>query len=192
MFMRHDSFICVTWLIHMCDMTHPYVCDLTYAYVCDLTHVYLWGMTHPYVYHDSFIFMRHDSFICVTWLIHIYEAWLIHKGNMTHLHVWPDLFVCVTWLIHMCDMTISHVWHDSLIRETSLIHVQIVGTLVAKSISGSLMNAQVCCVLVHSVAVCCRLSSDIHAILCSGVHQTFQKYTLDTMQLLRLVGSIKS
>ena len=22
----HDSFICVTWLIHMCDMTHSYVC----------------------------------------------------------------------------------------------------------------------------------------------------------------------
>ena len=21
----HDSFTCVTWLIHMCDMTHPYV-----------------------------------------------------------------------------------------------------------------------------------------------------------------------
>jgi len=21
----HDSFICVTWLIHMCDMTHSYV-----------------------------------------------------------------------------------------------------------------------------------------------------------------------
>jgi len=31
----HDSFICVTWLIHMCDMTHSYV----------------W----------------HDSFICVAW-----------------------------------------------------------------------------------------------------------------------------
>jgi len=23
--MWHDSFICVTWLIHMCDMTHSYV-----------------------------------------------------------------------------------------------------------------------------------------------------------------------
>ena len=40
----HDSFIRVTWLIHVCYMTHSYV------------------------WHDSFIW--HASFICVTWLIH--------------------------------------------------------------------------------------------------------------------------
>jgi len=41
-----DSFMCVTWLIHMCDMT-PSSDDDTNARVC----------------------MWHDSFICVTWLI---------------------------------------------------------------------------------------------------------------------------
>jgi len=33
--------------------------------------------------------------------------------DMTHSHVWRDLFLCVTWRIHMCDMTHSHVWHDA-------------------------------------------------------------------------------
>jgi len=48
----HDSFICVTWLIHVCDMTHPYVwhdsfiCVTWLIYMCDLTHLYVW--------HDSF------------------------------------------------------------------------------------------------------------------------------------------
>ena len=79
----HDSFICVTWLIHMCAMTHSY--------------------------------MSHNSFICVTWLIHMCD--------MTHSYVWHDSFICVPWLIHMCDMTHSYVWHDSFICETWLIHM---------------------------------------------------------------------
>ena len=65
--------ICVTWRIHMCDMTH---------YMCDVTQSYVW----------------HDAFICVTWLIHmcdmtrsyvwhdsfIYSTWLIHICDMLH------------------------------------------------------------------------------------------------------------
>ena len=109
---------CVTWLIHMCDMTHSYVWHDSFIYVtwpmhmseqvlldvskwwcvtwlippvymsvrvgtllCDMAHSYVW----------------HDSFICVTWLI--------HKCDMTHSYVWRVSFICVTWLIHMCDMT---------------------------------------------------------------------------------------
>jgi len=45
----HDSFICVTWLIRMCDMTHSY----TWAWLihmCDIPCSYVW----------------HDSYLCVT------------------------------------------------------------------------------------------------------------------------------
>jgi len=93
----HDSFICVTWLIHMCDMTHSYVWHD--AFICVTWLIHMRGMTHSYVWHDSFI--------CVTWLIHM--------CGMTHSYVWHDSFICVTWLIHMCDMTHSYVWHDSFI-----------------------------------------------------------------------------
>jgi len=105
----HDSFICVTWLIHMCDMTHSLVRLMWSIHTCDMTH----------------------SFICVTWLMHsfvwwldpiIRVTWLIHMCDMIDLYVWhvsfihlfirsintcdmTHSFICVTWLIHMCDMT---------------------------------------------------------------------------------------
>jgi len=66
----HDSFMCVTWLIHRCDVTHSCV----------------WR----------------DWFMCVTSLIHVCDV--------THSCVWRDSFMCVTWLIHVCDM-----WRDSFI-----------------------------------------------------------------------------
>jgi len=75
----HDSFICVTWLIHVCDMTHSYVwhdsfiCVTWLVHVCDMTRSYVW----------------HHSFIRVTWLIHMCD--------MTHSYVWHDSFIRVTW-----------------------------------------------------------------------------------------------
>ena len=112
----HDSFTCVTWLIHMCDVTHSYVwhdsfiCATWLVHMCDMTHSYVW----------------HDSFICVTWLVHICDA--------TPSYVWrnsfiweTDSFICVTWLLHMCDVTRSYVWHDSFICVTTLLDTSFTG-----------------------------------------------------------------
>jgi len=107
---RHDSFICVTWLIYMCDVTHSYVwldsfvCVTWLIRMCDMTHSHVW----------------HGSFICVIWLIRIF--------GMTHLYVWHGSFICVTWLIHMCkDMRASAIYeifmcnmHFHLCRMTHL------------------------------------------------------------------------
>jgi len=99
----HDSFICVTWLIQMCDMTHSYVwhawfiCVTWLIQMCDMTHSYVWQ----------------DSFMCVTWLIHM--------RDMSHSYVQYDSIIRVTWLIHMRDMSHSYVRHDSIIRVTQLI-----------------------------------------------------------------------
>ena len=135
----HDSFICVTWLIRMCDMTHVWhdsfisvtwlihMCDMTHLY--DLTqiirvnescHTYKWVMSLEWggSHAESciclylIIHMCTQSFICVTWRI--------HKCDMMHSHVWHDLCTCVTCLIHMCDMTDPHVWHDLFICVTWL------------------------------------------------------------------------
>ena len=92
--------LCVPWLTHMCDMTHPYMWHA--PIICVTWLIYVCVMANFSVCHDSFICVTwlihvwHDSFICVTWLI----------------HVWHDSFICVTWRIHMCDMTHSYVWHD--------------------------------------------------------------------------------
>ena len=65
--------ICVTWLIHMCDMTHTYVWDYSFIrvpwpmYTCDVTPAqvsvthtavdtfHMCDMTHPYQSHDPII-----------------------------------------------------------------------------------------------------------------------------------------
>jgi len=95
----HDSFICVTELIHMYDKTHS---------VCDMTHSYMW----------------HDSFICVTWLspdLSTCVTGLIHMCDMSHSYVWHDSFLRMTWL-HMCGMTQSCFWHDWVMTYSHVRH----------------------------------------------------------------------
>jgi len=152
------SFVRVTWLICMCDMTHPYLWhdssnflrlreelykiflefDLNIDYfICVTWLLHMCDMTHSYVWHDSFIY--------VTWLIHMcdmthstpsgcvrscmYEIFLEFDLNI-------DYFICVTWLIHMCGMTHSCMWHDSFICVTRLIQLLQTSRGVIWDISG--------------------------------------------------------
>jgi len=99
---RHDSFICATWLIHMCNMTHSYVrqthsCVRHDSFICAIP-MMTPMMTHSYVRHDSFICVRHDSFICA--------IWLIHMCDMTYSPVWHDsICECLTWHVWMSHVT---------------------------------------------------------------------------------------
>jgi len=136
----HDSFMCVSWLLYMCAMTHLHVSHGNWTSVRHFalitTHLVVTCLVHVY----------HDSFIRVPWLLHI--------CTMTHSYVCRDTFTCVTqkvdecatfcpyyyssrgdmsrscvpWLIHMCPMV--HVWmrcvtgicHDSLMYVPGLDH----------------------------------------------------------------------
>jgi len=97
-----DSFICVMWRIHLCDMTVLHVCAM--IRFCDMTHLYVWR--------DAFICITWLSCMCVTWFV--CATWLIYMCDVTHLYVWHDsnTVICVTWRIYMYDMTPtqSHVW----------------------------------------------------------------------------------
>jgi len=143
-----DSFICVTCLIYICDMTHSdmwhdsFKCVTRLIHMCDMTHSYLsnsnstqhsaWLIHMCDVTHSNLL---HTSFICVAWLIHMsdmthsylcngnstqHSPCLIHMCDMTHSHVLHTLFISVIWVIHMCDMSRSHVSHDSFICVTWL------------------------------------------------------------------------
>ena len=57
----HDTFVCVTWLIHMRDMTHWYVWHD--SLICVTWLIRMRDVTHSYA--------RHDSFLRVPWLIHV-------------------------------------------------------------------------------------------------------------------------
>jgi len=118
--------MCVTWLIHMCDVTHSYMWHDSFVRVtwrirtCDMTTSYVW--------HDVFICViwriwcvQHESSTYVTWDWCICETWLIYTWDVTHLYVCHDWCICVTWLIHTCDVTHSYLWHDSFIHVTCLI-----------------------------------------------------------------------
>jgi len=116
----HDTFICVAWLIHMCDLTYSYVrhdlfvCVIgPHSCTCVKWHIHMYDTTHSYVWHDSFI--------CVTWRIHMCD--------MTHSYVWHDSFKCETRLIHMCDVTRSYMWPD-FIAPTTLSPIQFVTWLI--------------------------------------------------------------
>ena len=122
----HDAFICVTWLIYLCDITHSHV---WHGSLMCATRIQMSDMTHSFtcviwiylrVWHDSFTIshMWHAAFIGATCLI--------HTCDMTHSHVWHDSLmafamlldssICVTWLIRVCDITHSAVfptWHES-------------------------------------------------------------------------------
>jgi len=96
--------ICVTGLLHTCNITQLYVSRGSFVYVTWLIHVY--HMTHLYV--------PHDSFICMAWLMYMYT---------THSYVWCDSFKCAAWLIHITQWVMWQVstihldmWHDSSIH----------------------------------------------------------------------------
>ena len=111
---RHNSFMCETWLIHVWDMT--YSCMTHDSFMCDTWLIHVWHMTHSCV--------TQDSFMCDTWLIHAYIAqptlcvtWLNRVCAVTCLDRLCDVTRSyVTWLIYVCDMIQSYVtWSIPLI-----------------------------------------------------------------------------
>jgi len=123
----HDSFMCATWLIHVCGMTHScarwwHLCVYSYTHKSLIWKTLVFHMSHTYeldaqavpLYTAVFPHIRKNRVSRVFHLcLFIRVTWLIHVCDMTHSCVWHDSFMCVTWLIHGCDMTHSHVWHDS-------------------------------------------------------------------------------
>jgi len=62
----HDSFICVTWLVHMCDVTRSHVRWDSFIHGTSLIH--MWDVIHSYVECDSFTLTgdvqeTHPSFV---------------------------------------------------------------------------------------------------------------------------------
>ena len=118
----HDSFICVAWLIHMCDMTHSYVwCD-SFVCVTWLIHmctcpIHMCDMTRECV--AWLMYGWHDSFVQV--MAYMDMSRHVTSRHVTSRHVWkrhvPDEKVtsyvngsCHVWMGHVtCECVTSHV-----------------------------------------------------------------------------------
>jgi len=130
LYVCRDSFICVTWLIHMCAMTLSYMFHDCFIHVpwlihtCALSHEWISEciITHLHVRHTH-SYMFHDSFIHVPWLIHMCALshewisvcivftstpWPIRTCAMTDLEVCQDSFTRV--YIHTYEWVMTHTW----------------------------------------------------------------------------------
>jgi len=125
----HDSFVYVTWLIHVCVMTHTLIHYVRHD-------SYMWFTTHSYVWYDSLICihprdMTRNSPTRILLLLHSPAQ----TCDMTHSYTKDDALMSETSLVHMWDMThcslcfskyadtnpppppplnCAHAWHDSI------------------------------------------------------------------------------
>ena len=115
-----DSFICVTWHIDMCDMTHSYV--WRDSFVCVTWRIQVCNMPMKMSHVTGVGGLRGvDSFIRVTWRIRVCDmthSSLQHAYINEACHRRGRAEGC--GLIHMCDMTYSCVWHDAFKSATWL------------------------------------------------------------------------
>ena len=137
----HDSFIRVTWLLHMRDMDgvlwvqvqrckhKPHLCDTTALYVwrdvfngvtwllpiCDMARSHMFDMNGG-LWVQTQRLCQHTLHLCDI-------KWLLHTFDTTPSYMWLYSFIRVKKLLHTCDMTLSYEWHDFFIRVTCLLHI---------------------------------------------------------------------
>ena len=91
-----DSFVCGTWISHVCAMAHSRVWGMTQVYRGFVWVIDVCAFAHSYVWHDSLLgdvvwLCACRGVLCGTWLI--YAVAQLYESLM-----------CVPWLIRMCDM----------------------------------------------------------------------------------------
>ena len=96
-------FLCVTWRIHTCDMTHSYVRQDSFICATGLNYMCT---------QDSFICVLSRPRTCIdAWLISMCDV--TYFCDVTNFYVWCDSLICVTSLVYMRDMTHLFMRHDS-------------------------------------------------------------------------------
>ena len=90
-YVRHDTFICATLDIHMCDITHSYV-------------GHEWLIRAAWLIVEGLLFPEWSLRTCVMWRIYAYDMIYSHVWRNSFTSVIPDSLVGVAWLIRIFDM----------------------------------------------------------------------------------------
>ena len=99
----HEQCSCVTWLIHKCDMTHAYVCyDSS---ICDMTMI-MCAITHPCAWHDTYISVT--RLMHMRDMTHSYVPWFAHRNKSCH--AWNRKFSVWKILSHTYEWVLSHIY----------------------------------------------------------------------------------
>jgi len=157
----NDSSICVTWTLHMCDMTHPYVwhelltCDVWRIHTCATRlMLHMCDMTYSHVWHELFT--------CATWLIHVCNMAQLYTSDMTDSRVWHDSLICVTWLcqtMHPCPSIREGQWEQRVaacIVWCSVLQRVAACCSVLQRGSGNTIHAATRCIILQHAAPPCN------------------------------------
>jgi len=176
-------FMCVTWLIHVCDMTHScvwhdsFMCVtcITYIYTC-VRDTYIYTCVITYIYTCV---MAHSNVTCHVWMSHVTYEWVMSR-----------MFLPLSWLF--------------------LLKISVISTrALSLSLSLFLFLSLSLSLLAHSrFSLSLSLShTHTHTHIHTHTHSFFLPFTLFhkqthshtqwarhifTMGWLRLVGSLKS
>jgi len=105
----------VTWLLHICVMTPPYMCYDSFIYVPWRLHMCAITSSHTCIAD-----MCCDSFTYLPWLFHRCAV----TSSRTYItYVCQDSFAHVPWHPQICAMTSSYICYDSLIFVPWLLHI---------------------------------------------------------------------
>jgi len=91
---------CVTWLIHMCGMTHFYVWHDSFLCVTWRIHMCGHDMTHSYVWYNSSMSVTWIFHLCIHVYVHmctrIYVCIYTHLNTCINPHIYIYVCVCVS------------------------------------------------------------------------------------------------
>jgi len=107
----HDSLLCVTWLVDVCDTTHGYMCDATISdrFQLGLDQEYTPPqMIYCRVWYDSLLCVTRLSYICVTSRVQASFGGADEEHTPPQTHFSIKLFeqvgidVCQTIEVYVC------------------------------------------------------------------------------------------
>jgi len=145
--MWHNSFACVTWLVHMLSQSEASRFDTDVTHMNESCRRYEQVMPHVWTTscHTSSTCMLEHQHVPTCMLRHQHASITVYaQPLMTHSYVWHDSlyarpsymwhdsFICVIWLTvgsiyirhsFIRDMTHSYVWRDSFIFVTWVTYI---------------------------------------------------------------------